>query len=165
MKSSVLDSLRQHLQYDARTGVLIWTKGRTGTACGGSRAGSVNSGGYVLVKFGGKSFKAHRIAWFLKTGDWLPPQVQVDHKNGIRTDNRWVNLRLSSQSRNRQNRPPHRRGQPVGIHWDKQHGRWRVQRPTNYMGVHYGAQKYVGRFATLRAARRALSLSCAGKNS
>lgn len=59
--------------------------------------------GYILVTLNGgfspKTFKVHRLVAqaFIKNDDNLP---QVDHINGARNDNRIVNLRWSSVSKN-----------------------------------------------------------------
>jgi hypothetical protein len=50
---------------------------------------------------------AHRLAWLFVTGDM--PKYQVDHINGIKTDNRFENLRDVSPKLNSQNaRRPHK---------------------------------------------------------
>lgn len=41
---------------------------------------------------------AHRLCWFLQTGT-LPPD-QIDHRNGIRDDNRFSNLRCATNQQN-----------------------------------------------------------------
>ena len=75
------------MKYNAETGEITkdgkvrgWAKGR----------------GYRRVMYMGKEVLAHRLAWFLKTGDW--PKDKIDHINGIKGDNRWTNLRDVSQS-------------------------------------------------------------------
>lgn len=64
-------------------------------------AGSKNAQGYIAIKINGQTFKAHRIAWMMETGS--DPLQQIDHKNGIRHDNRWCNLRDVTRSVNLQN--------------------------------------------------------------
>ncbi|HDS1550738.1 TPA: HNH endonuclease [Stenotrophomonas maltophilia] len=43
----------------------------------------------------------HRIVWLLTHGTW--PKDQIDHINGVRTDNRPENLRQASALDNQQN--------------------------------------------------------------
>jgi len=45
---------------------------------------------------------AHRIIWLLVKGEW--PKEFLDHKNGIRTDNRIENLRECNMAQNHANR-------------------------------------------------------------
>ena len=51
--------------------------------------------------FKGKQAFAHRLAWLYMTGVW--PENQIDHINGGRDDNRWVNLREADNGQNMQN--------------------------------------------------------------
>jgi hypothetical protein len=51
----------------------------------------------------------HRLAWFLTYGVW--PADQIDHINGIRDDNRLINLREATAQQNLQSRPMHKRNQ------------------------------------------------------
>jgi hypothetical protein len=44
---------------------------------------------------------AHRLAWYLHTGE-QPPEV-IDHINGNGFDNRWCNLRAATTSTNQMN--------------------------------------------------------------
>lgn len=70
-------------------------------AWSGKIAGSVNkTHGYIEIGIWGRYYKAHRLAWLFATGEF---PSQIDHINGDRTDNRLVNLRVSTQSQNRLN--------------------------------------------------------------
>lgn len=67
----------------------------------GRVAGTLRKDGYVEIKFARRHIKAHRLAWLLATGAW--PSVEIDHINGARDDNRWVNLRQCSDRENCRN--------------------------------------------------------------
>lgn len=60
--------------------------------------GSVKLDGYVQIKINYKIYYAGPLAWFYMTGEW-PPEY-VDHKNRMRSDNRFQNLRLCSTYQN-----------------------------------------------------------------
>lgn len=81
---------------------------------------NVNTG-YYRVRFGnGKySMYVHIILWMLYTGKNIPNGMQVDHKNGIRTDNRFENLRLVTCRQNSMNLKIHREGKEVGYTYVK----------------------------------------------
>ena len=73
----------------------------------GMAAGYRNSRGYIQVKADTHLLYAHRLAWLHFYGEW--PADQIDHINGIRDDNRIVNLRDVSQQVNAQNQRKARR--------------------------------------------------------
>ena len=88
------------LEYNAETGKLYWRKSR-GTKKAGSEAGAVNGKGYICVMLGGKGYQAHRIAWLLHYQKF--PELDLDHINGIKTDNRISNLRQVTVRQNQYN--------------------------------------------------------------
>ena len=95
--------LKELLNYNPETGIWSWRLNRKGVRCG-SEAGWINDSGYVLIGLDGRigrSYRAHRLAWLWMTGKW--PSEQVDHKNGVRHDNRWENLREATREINCQN--------------------------------------------------------------
>jgi len=95
------ETLKAHIHYEPETGVFTWLR-KTGKRAAGSVAGYPRSnGGYVILGFRGDGYLAHRLAFFYMTGNW--PEQDLDHKNGNRQDNRWVNLRACSRAENMQN--------------------------------------------------------------
>jgi len=95
--------LKEHLQYDPVSGEISWLKryNRYSKVSPGDSAGT-NWNGYRRVKFLGKSYAAHRLAWFLFYGCW--PKFTIDHINGDSLDNRLVNLRDCTHKENHGNR-------------------------------------------------------------
>ena len=94
------DELKSVLSYNQDTGVFTYLKTR-GPKKSGSIAGSIDPEGYVRIKIFGKSHRAHRLAYLYVHGSL--PENEVDHKNGLRADNRWPNIRKATKSENRQN--------------------------------------------------------------
>lgn len=97
-----VDDLKQKLSYNPDTGIFHWIDPpKKGPASIGAIAGSVTIAGYRTITIDGKPYAAHRLAFLWMTGSM--PILYVDHKNGIRDDNRWENLREVTQSENLQN--------------------------------------------------------------
>ena len=73
----------------------------------------------------GKRYSAHRLAWLYMTGDWPPDEV--DHKNRVRTDNRWDNLRLADTFTNKRNTSAYRNNKSgfKGVSWHVCSRKWR----------------------------------------
>jgi hypothetical protein len=124
--NKTLRELRSWLSYKKDTGIFVWKKERSGRGRNktkkGSRAGSINSKGYINITFFGKSYKAHRIAWAFFYGRF--PAGQIDHINGIKKDNRIENLRDCSTQQNCQNKVIHRSGRLVGTTFSKTQNKW-----------------------------------------
>lgn len=95
---------------DLDTGYLWW-KHRLSTRCGMDRpAGLVHSvSGYVYVTAYGKKELVHRLIWLFATGKDPGVDNEIDHINGIRTDNMFPNLRLATRAQNCHNSTGKRR--------------------------------------------------------
>ena len=91
--------LLELMVYDSTTGIFAWRGGRRLRA--GKVAGNLMSCGYLRIFADGRSYMAHRLAWFYITGGW--PRADIDHRNGVRTDNRFANLREATRAENLQN--------------------------------------------------------------
>ena len=93
--------LREMLHYDPETGVFTWLIDRPGGVKGGMQAGRLDSRGYIVIRVGGCRWLAHRLAWFYMTGE--RPIHEVDHRDTVRNNNRWSNLRPATRRQNGQN--------------------------------------------------------------
>ena len=97
----------------------------------------VGGHGYRTGTLMGKRHLLHRVAFVLVTGGW--PKMLVDHINGDKLDNRWVNLREANYFQNAHNRSSHGKTcQYVGVYWNKHLG--------GYFGgvYHKGKRHYCG---------------------
>lgn len=95
-----IETLQRLFRYEQETGNVYWIaegKGRIKKKA----AGTVVKAGYIGIMIDGKRYYAHRIAWALHHGKH--PTDQLDHINGIKTDNRIVNLREATNSQNGKN--------------------------------------------------------------
>lgn len=92
---------RQLFLYSPDTGTLTWRVNRSGNAIRGTQAGSLSGGGYRAVRFDGRTYKVHRLAWLIVTGCW--PNGQIDHIDCNPSNNRWENLREATHQQNTAN--------------------------------------------------------------
>jgi hypothetical protein len=95
--------LREALTYDPQTGHLYWKQSPWSSTARNVRAGCLMGSGYIVIGFKGQNYYAHRVAWFVQTGD--DPALPIDHADGAKANNRWANLRLATNSQNAANRP------------------------------------------------------------
>ncbi len=92
------ERLREVLDYNPATGVFRWRIDRGRMAPAGGAAGSVHVSGCRHIRIGGRSYKAHRLAWLYVTGVW--PVADIDHINRKPDDNKAVNLREATRRQN-----------------------------------------------------------------
>jgi len=107
------DQARELLDYDPETGVFKWRfRPRStfkserawatwNTRFSGSAAGHHDNKGYISIRVLGRLYRAHRLAWLYTYGVW--PDIEIDHINRVKTDNRIANLRNATQSQNSAN--------------------------------------------------------------
>lgn len=93
------DRLRSLLSYDPKNGLFVWISPTCARMKIGDLAGCLQQpGGYWKIYVDGRQYFAHRLAFLYMTGEW--PKADVDHINGDRADNRWINLREATRSQN-----------------------------------------------------------------
>lgn len=129
--------LLETVTYNKKTGIFI----RTSTS---KPTGTRESNGYIKIVIKRKNYRAHRLAWFYVTGEW---PIEVDHKNRIRDDNRWINLRKATRITNRWNTTSE------GVRWIKNRHKWRASIQAN--GVIYPLGEYYQKEDALKARNKA----------
>lgn len=92
------DELSELFLYEPDTGKLIYKKRVSSRAAQGSEAGSIGKHGYRSVEVRGKSYRVHRLIWFLMTGNW--PHGEIDHIDRNKLNNKWSNLRVVNRAEN-----------------------------------------------------------------
>lgn len=105
----------------------------------GKRADRPNHQGYLVVKYMGYLFLAHRLVWRLHYGRW--PDGLIDHADCNRSNNAIHNLREATVSQNRHNSNKVNSTSGFrGVCWNKNVGKWQAQ-----IGVN-GRKLYLGLF-------------------
>jgi hypothetical protein len=128
--------INQLLDYYPGTGVLRWKVNRKGTGGIGSIAGCIKKDGYLQIKINNCPYQAHRLAYYIVTGQ---QPVEVDHKNGIRNDNRISNLRAANKKLNQNNKKKYNNNTSgiIGVRLDKQDNCWKAYYSVNCKRIFY----------------------------
>jgi hypothetical protein len=100
------------IYYCPLTGVFT-SKVSAGNRKAGSCVGNPDSKGYLKARILGENVRLNRLAWFYVQGTW--PIGEVDHKNRVRNDNRFDNLRDCGGSANCLNQVGPRTNNTLGI--------------------------------------------------
>ncbi len=161
-----LSELRQILHYDSENGLLIHLKRnpemfsdgglgkhtnckRWNTKFAGKKAGYIDkSNNSLTIKINSEKYYGHRICYSLYHNIELPVEIEIDHKNRDRSDNRITNLRIANRGQQNQNtkiRSDNTSGYK-GISWDKVRCKWKVRINVD------GKEIMLGRFVDLNEA-------------
>ncbi|MFK3840087.1 HNH endonuclease [Serratia sp. NPDC087055] len=120
--------------FASRAAYLTWNK-----KFQGKKAGTISPQGYEEIQINRSKYKVHRLVWCLHHGE-IPINMQVDHINHIRSDNRIGNLRLVNQSQNQRNstlRKDNKDGKP-GVRWHSSQRKWHAFIRANGKQIHLG---------------------------
>ena len=133
-----LEQLRSELRYEPSSGRFFRLSGKEAGAYGGR---------YARVRFHGTRYLAHRLAWYYAYGE-DPGELQIDHINGDKHDNRIENLDLVTARENtRRHRRQTPRDLPEGV-YRTYYDKYMAQAVIN------GKQKHLGVFACPQQARQ-----------
>lgn len=144
--------LKEVLSYDPATGVFRWRIALSNRVHVGDVAGCPNSDGYLRIRIDGRLYLCHRLAVLYMTGSW--PEHQVDHRHGIRDDNRWCELQPATPVENQQNVRGPKSNNKSGLLGVSPHGNgWRAQIMTD------GKCRRLGTFQTPEAAHHVYLLA------
>ena len=119
-------TLKEYLDYDPETGVFTWIVDRSSKVKAGSVAGVKHHSGYVYIKLFSKCYAAHRLAFLYMLG-YI--HKYVDHRNGVRDENWFGNLRACSRSQNNCNAAKRKDNKSgiKGVYFHKHTGKWVAQ--------------------------------------
>lgn len=146
-----IEELRLYLSYDSDTGIFTWVKRKHVGPLPGERAGSLESDGYRRIQFNKQHCLEHRLAWLFMTGE-DPGDLQIDHIDCNKSNNRWSNFRLATASDNQKNqlRPKSNTSGSKNVCWHKHKKSWIA---------HVGCNKklhHIGYFDDFEEARQAV---------
>ena len=133
--------LKQTFEYNPTTGIFTWKSNVNkdsswNTRFVGKPAGGV-SNGYIRLEIGNESIYAHIAAFIYMTNE---RPDKVDHKDTIKTNNSWSNLRICTQSQNSANRqkPINNTSGYKNVSWFKPKNKWRVKVTKDGKSYHGG---------------------------
>ena len=135
-------------RYDPETGIITRM-----ISYGRAVAGQEFTGPHD-VSVEGISIRFNRLAWALHNRMWPPQGYWVDHKDGIKANNKITNLRLATPTQNQQNKSGS--GQySKGVTWrDRKRKPWQAKIRVNGIRLHLGS------FETEHEAAQAYQEAC-----
>jgi hypothetical protein len=141
--------LTYNLSYDQNTGYFTWSQPRSKIKVGDVAGHTHKNTGYVSIEIDGKIYAAHRLAWFYVTGKM--PELQIDHINRIKNDNRFENLREASNGQNRANTKSSSKHGLKGVSYKK----WLKEKPWEARITFEKKVRSLGCFSTKEEAHEA----------
>jgi len=129
-----------HKFFEYKKGHLYWKTKPRNSAKIGDKVGSLDSKGYVVLKLNNLPYKMHRIIWVYHY-DTISSNLQIDHIDGNKANNKIENLRLATNSQNNFNNKRaygNSKSNILGVHWCKTKRKWVSQIRKNNKSIHLG---------------------------
>lgn len=133
--------------YEYRCGKL-YRKYQSHNHPAGKECGHIDKAGYVRTKLNSKMTFAHRIVWEMHNGK-IPEGMEIDHINGVKSDNRIENLRLVSHAVNMKNKISYKNNKTgfTGVFYNEKSVSYDAYITCN------GKRKRLGSYRTIEEAR------------
>lgn len=140
MSKKIPSSIKDFLYYNPNTGDITWVNKPSKSTIINTNAGCVNNKtGYLVIRFNKSLYQAHRVMWFLHTGD-QPPKY-IDHADGNKLNNCWNNLREATHSQNEHNKTKYVNNTSgfKGVCRHTKNNSWVAKIWVNSKGIHLGS--------------------------
>jgi len=132
------ERLKELLYYNPQFGIFVRRVATSSSIKVGDIAGSLTRGGYMCFSVNRRLYLAHRLVFLYMEGEF--PPNQVDHINGCRADNTWLNIRHATHQDNMRNAkiPKTNKSGVIGVFFNKPTGKWRALIKVNGKQTHLG---------------------------
>jgi len=123
--------LQSILNYNLDTGIFIWKHNN-------KIAGTKHRQGYIHISVNNKKYAAHRLAWIYIYGSF--PKYMIDHVNGIKSDNKIINIREATANQNQHNKSLNKNNTSSvkGVHWCDLMSKWQARICVNTKRINFG---------------------------
>lgn len=109
-----------------------------------------NSNGYMVAFINGKLTTMHRYLL-----NCMDENIEIDHKNHNRSDNRRNNIRMATNTENKRNRKLRSNNTSgyTGVRWSKKENRWTASITINKKRIHLGY--FIEKYDAIKARKEA----------
>ena len=129
------EKLKELFNYNPETGIFTWKVNIGRKIKSGQIAGSDKR--YNVIKIDRSEYGSHRLAWMYMTGE-DPGDLEVDHKDTDRLNNKWSNLRLATSAQNSHNTTKSVQSKTGCVGVDKKGNKYRARIRVNNTRIHLG---------------------------
>ena len=154
MQYPSIDILKNEVSYDEKTG--IFTRLKTHPKLKykvGDVTGVLTPSGYLQISIKNKIYLAHRLAWLYVYG--VVPSKNIDHIDGIKTNNSITNLRELHQKHNVENIKKAKTSNKLGVLGVSVQNKGSGLKPYRSRIVVDGKEIHLGTFEKIEDAKKA----------